>query len=431
MASVKITKRFVDTISPPIKATIHFDSELKGFGIRVMPTGVASYIVEYRSGGGGRGANKKRMVIGRLGELTPDQARKLAQDKLAEVRKGGDPLADRQTKRKEIKLKELIEQWDAERPAGKRTGKPMADRTRTYTLARLKHHVLPILGTKRVSEIDVDDVNALIRRVSVGETKKDVTPGKKRGRVRPVGGEGAARKVACDLSIIMSYAVDRRIILANPVSAARKPRAGKRHDFLRPNEMASLGQALAAMEVEGVNKMGITIIRLLLLTGARPSEIESLRWTEVDLEDGCLRLAATKTGHSQRRLPTEAIEILRSVDRVIGSPWVFPATRGEGHFTSKKIWNMARARAGLPDRVRYHARHAVASMALSEGHDIASVAAIMGHSGPRTTLAVYAHVLDGRAARAADDIGSKIAAAMAKKLDLGNASEKEISPKAE
>lgn len=275
-------------------------------------------------------------------------------------------------------------------------------------------------------------MNSLIRRISKGETKKDAASVKKRGRIRVKGGEGAARKVASDLSIIMSYAVERRIVATNPVSAARKPRPGKRYDFLRPEEIAAIGKALSEMEAEGINKSGIAILRLIILTGARPSEIESLRWAEVDFAGRCLRLSATKTGHSQRPLSPLAIEVLKSVERIKGSPWVFPATSGDGYFaSSKKLWNDARTRAGLPDRVRYHARHAVASMALSEGHDIASVAAIMGHAGPRTTLAVYAHVLDSRAARAADDIGGKIAAALAGKAESENALETGPSPQAE
>jgi integrase len=79
---------------------------------------------------------------------------------------------------------------------------------------------------------------------------------------------------------------------------------------------------------------------------------------------------------------------------------------------SKKLWNQAREIAGLPDRVRYHARHAVATLSLSTGTDVASVAAIMGHRGPRTTLSTYAHVVDDRAARAAEQVSRQIEAAL-------------------
>ena len=413
MTTAKITRRVVETLKPTTKPFVVYDTDTKGFGVRVMPSGVAAYIVEYRPGEGGRGVAKKRMALGRTNELTPDEARKLAVNALSAVRHGHDPLLERETRRREIKLKELIDQWEGENPPGRKTGKPMAERTRTYTLARLRHHVVPLIGNKRVSAVTVDDVNDLIRRVSKGETKRSEKSKKKRGRIIVRGGEGAARKVASDLSIIYGYAIEKRIVAENPVTAARKPKPGKRQDYLRADQMAALGAALAKMETEGANASGIAILRLILMTGARPAEIEALTWSEVDLEGRCLRLADSKTGYSTRPLSSAAMAILAKTERVEGTPYVFPATRGEGHFVgSKRLWNRARDIAKLPDRVRYHARHAVATLSLSAGTDVASVAAIMGHKGPRTTLSTYAHVVDDRAARAAEQVAGQITTAM-------------------
>jgi integrase len=413
MATAKITKRLVDGLRPKERLYIIYDTDLKNFGVRVMPSGLATYVVEYRPDGGGRKVSKKRMSLGRVGELTPEQARALAQDRLGEVRHGRDPLADRQTKRREINVSELIDLWEAENPPGRRTGKPMEPRTRANTLARLRHHAVPILGRKRVSDVSVDEVNDFIQRVSRGETARDLPSAKKRGRIKVRGGEGAARKVAADLSLIFGYAIEKRIVSINPVAAARKPSPGKRYDFLNADEITAMGIALTELEAEGANPLGVAILRLLLLTGARPSEIESLQWSEVDRQGRCLRLAKSKTGYSIRPISVAAADLINAQPKHEKSPFVFPATRGEGHFTnSKKLWVQAREKAGLPNRVRYHARHAIASIALSEGIDVASVAALMGHKGPRTTLAVYAHVIDSRAAQAADSIGSKIEAAL-------------------
>jgi integrase len=79
-------------------------------------------------------------------------------------------------------------------------------------------------------------------------------------------------------ALVFGYAVEKGIVTANPVSAARKPRPGKRYDFLSEDEFAAMAEALTALEGEGVNPVGIAVLRLLLLTGARPSEIEKLRW---------------------------------------------------------------------------------------------------------------------------------------------------------
>lgn len=412
MATEKLTKRHIDSLKAGTSRYCHYDTELKGFGVLVLPSGLKTYVLEYRPDGGGRKVSKKRMKIGHASVLTPDEARTIARDLLADVRRGFDPLADRQTKRREMKLSEFIDQWETDAPVSKRTGRPMKALTRKYMLARLRHHVVPILGRKRVSDVTVDDVNNMIRRVAKGETAKEAPSPKKRGRVKVRGGEGAALKVASDLSIIFNYAIERRVVPTNPVTHARKPRAGKRHEFLSAAEFTLIGQALTELEAKGSNSAGIAILRLILLTGARPSEIEGLTWAEVDFDHQCLRLAQSKTGYSVRPLSLAAVKILSAIERG-KSAFVFPATRGDGHFMgAKKIWNQARSNAGLPGRVRYHARHAMATFALADGVDAVSVAAILGHKGPRTTLATYAHVIDRSAAHAVENIGGKIAAAL-------------------
>lgn len=413
MPVAKITKRFVDALAAPSTKQTFYDAELKGFGLWLLKSGAGAYFVEYRPDGGGRRINKRRMKVGRLGELTPDEARKQARLMLAEVCKGEDPLAERQTRRRELKVQELIDQWDKDNPPGRRSGLPLNPRTKTYMLARLRHHIVPLIGSKRVSEVTVGTVNDVIRQISQHETKKSGPSAKKRGRIRVHGGPGAARKAASDLSIVMAYAVEKEIIASNPVTGARKPAQGKRHTYLTLEQVAALASALTRLEAQGANKLGIAIVRLLMLTGARPSEIEGLKWSEVDFRDNCLRLSKTKTGFSRRPLSQEAIAILQTVPRAPGATYVFPATTGKGHYiSSKQVWNDARELAKLPHVVRYEARHMVATLALAEGHDLAAVAAMMGHAGPRTTLAIYAHVLDQNSTRAASSVGAKVASMM-------------------
>src|SRR3546814_21035388 len=83
----------------------------------------------------------------------------------------------------------------------------------------------------------------MIRKISRGETAKDAPSPKKRGRIKVRGGEGAALKVSSDLSIIFNYAIERRLVQANPVTHARKPRAGKRHEFLSAADFAKMGRS--------------------------------------------------------------------------------------------------------------------------------------------------------------------------------------------
>ena len=92
-ASVKVTlnKRNVESLKSADKPFIAWDDKLTGFGLRVQPSGVRSYIVNYRAGTGGRKAANRRLVIGRHGRVTADQARRLAQETLGRVAAGDDP----------------------------------------------------------------------------------------------------------------------------------------------------------------------------------------------------------------------------------------------------------------------------------------------------------------------------------------------------
>ncbi|MGB6085522.1 Arm DNA-binding domain-containing protein, partial [Parvibaculum sp.] len=93
----KITKRVVDAFQPDRTAErFLWDSELKGFGVRMMPSGVGSYIVKYRTAEN----RQRKMTIGRIGTMTTEEARQLAREHLTSASKGGDPSAERKQLRK-------------------------------------------------------------------------------------------------------------------------------------------------------------------------------------------------------------------------------------------------------------------------------------------------------------------------------------------
>ena len=97
IARVKLTltKRTVDALKADHKPWIAWDDKLTGFGVRVHPSGAKSFLVNYRAGEGGRKAPNKRVVIGRAGRVTPDQARRLTQELLGRVAAGDDPAGER------------------------------------------------------------------------------------------------------------------------------------------------------------------------------------------------------------------------------------------------------------------------------------------------------------------------------------------------
>jgi hypothetical protein len=110
---MRLTKRVIDALSPRQKQYVEYDKDLTGFGVAVYPSGVKSWVCEYRPHGGGRGVAKKRVTLCKLTQLAPEQARKIAADMLATVRLGGDPATEKAERRAAITVGELIDLFDA------------------------------------------------------------------------------------------------------------------------------------------------------------------------------------------------------------------------------------------------------------------------------------------------------------------------------
>lgn len=311
MPSIKLTKRAVDAIRAVSKPTYIFDADLPGFFLRVMPTGARAWGLEYRAGTG-RGAPKKRVTISAFGKLTPDEARAAARRLAGEVAIGGDAAGAKATKAREMTVAALVDHYEAEGcyvQRGVRQGEPMKPLTKAYTLARLRHHVLPLLGRKRVSEVGPGDVERFVRDVAAGKTAKDEKTGP-RTRIIVKGGDGAAPKVVRDLSAVFSFAARRGLVPSNPCElAAVRKTDNRRQRFLTLEEVRRLGAAFAELESD-VNPKAVNIARLWALTGCRRNEVAALRWSEIDFERGLLILADSKTGKNVRPLGAPALVLL-------------------------------------------------------------------------------------------------------------------------
>lgn len=413
---VALTKRVVDAAEAEDQRYFIWDSELSGFGLRVETSGTKTFVVRYRAEGGGRSAAQRFVTVGRFGPFTPEQARKQAKIVLGGVARGEDPADERRMRRRELKISGLVDLYEEEGcfiQRGKRQGQPMKLLTKQLTLARLRNHVVPLLGHKRVSELNAGDIERFVRDVTAGKTNRDEKIGfRKRIIVR--GGEGAARKVVRDLSAVFSFAIRSEIVQRNPCeTAAVRKTDNQRKRFLALSEVTRLGSALDELEAEGVNSKAVNIARLWALTGCRREEIASLKWTEVNLGNGLLELDDSKTGKSIRPLGAAAVALLESLPREAGSNFVFPAERGDNYFQgTKRIWAKAIKKAELPGVTPHTLRHTIGSTAISTGEALALTGAILGHSNPRST-AIYAHVQNDPSRRAANRVTKKIAAALA------------------
>ena len=215
MDRVRLTKKTVDAEQPTERDRFVWDADLAGFGLRIRPGGSKTFVVQYRAGGGRSGATR-RYTIGRCGVLTAEEARQEAKRVLAAVTQGSDPSQARQAMRREMTLAELIAQFAA------KGSDHLKLRNRKWMLSRLQHHIVPLLGRKKLSDIRVSDIEQIWRDVRDGKTAKDEKAGF-RARVIVRGGAGAATRAIRDLSAVYTFAIRQEWVSANPCAPVKKP----------------------------------------------------------------------------------------------------------------------------------------------------------------------------------------------------------------
>ena len=415
MAKGKISKRTVEAITPAERDVYLWDTDLAGFGVKVTPAGARVYLVQYRLGG--RKGRTRRVTIGRHGSpWTPDSARKKAKGLLGDVADGHDPAEARSEERRDPTVAELCDLYLAEGCATKKPSTLATDRS------NIDRHIKPLLGNRRVRAVKRADIERLQQDIASGKTAADLRTGP-RGRAIVQGGKGTAARTVAVLGAIFTFAVKRDLRPDNPVRGVTLYKGNKKERFLSPLEMAKLGDALADARQEGESPVAIAAIRLLILTGARKSEILTLRWEHVDSERACLRLPDSKTGAKVVPLGAAALEVLAELPRIDGNPYVLPGENGKHFVGLQKAWQRIRIRAGL-EGVRLHdLRHSFASVAVAGGDSLYLVGKVLGHRQSRTTE-VYAHLADDPLRAVADRAAGHIAAAM----NSGNGNGAEIVP---
>jgi len=385
----KLTKRFVDALkSAEEREVLVWDEIVKGFGLRLYPGGAKGYLVQYRSKG-----RTRRLALGRHGVLTPEQARRLAQDALARVRAGEDPAQDRRQAAHAPTVAALAERYLAEHARTKKK------RSSAETDARnLRLHVLPKLGRRLVADVSRAEISALHHAM----------------RATP----GAANRVLALVSKMFSLAErwGLRPDASNPARHVERFPERKMERFLSARELARLGDALAELEQARVEPVQVVAAgRPLLLTGARRGEILGLEWEHVDFDAACLRLPDSKEGGAKViPLGAHALDVLARLPH--RSRWVLPTTAGDRPVSLSKPWDRIRKRAGLDDVRLHDLRHSFASVGVAGGDSLFIVGSILGHKRASTTER-YAHLSDDPRRAAMDRIGARIAAAMDGKAD--------------
>jgi integrase len=410
MPSVKLTKTAVDNANPEAADWFLWDTELKGFGLKVSKGGRKSYVCQYRTAGG-RSGDDRRLTIGQHGSpWTVEMARSEAKQILGRAANGEDPALEKQDLKKRLSVAELCDQYLQHGCGTKKASTLATDK------GRIERHIKPLIGRKKVQDITRADVKKFLQDIAQGKTATDVKTGK-RGRAIVRGGQGTATRTVGLLGGIFAYAADCGMIEMSPVVGVKRFADKKGTRYLSQQELVALGKALRQAELDGENPSALAILKLLVFTGARKGEIEALKWSEVDSTSGYLKLADSKTGQKAIPLNAGALQILNDQGRLAGNDYVFPAYRGERYYEgTPKVWERIRSAAGLSDVRLHDLRHSFASIAVSGGASLPIIGALLGHAHSATTQR-YAHLSDDPLLAASEAVGTRIAEALEYPLD--------------
>ena len=380
-AEIKITKRAIDRLETDGTDRFYWDRELPGFGVRVRASGRKFFVAQYRAQG-----RSRRMTLGPVTAFAPEEARRRAMALLSEAKGGGDPAAQRDADRKAATVKALGERFlDEYVPAH---CKPST----AYEYRRsVELFIDPRIGRRKVAEIQRSDIAELHHGLRKTPYQANRTLG--------------VLSKMFNLAEMWGLRPDG----SNPCLHIKRFKEEKRERFLSAEEFQRLGSVLDEILEDGSEtRSAVTAIRLLMLTGCRLSEIQTLRWEHVDLEAGELRLPDTKTGGRAVPLAPSAVRLLESLPRDDDNPWVIAGKKPDSHLTDlQHPWRRIRARAEL-DGVRIHdLRHSFASRALALGEGLPMIGKLLGHTQLQTT-ARYAHLARDTVKASAARIGDSI-----------------------
>ena len=400
----KILKRTVDALQPePDRDVFAWDSELRGFGIRVKPSGVKSYLVQYRNAEG----RTRRLVLGQHGALTPEVARDLARKKLTAVAAGEDPSKDRHAARSGMTLAEVCDWYLREAEAGRLLGRnrrPIKASTLHMDRSRIEIHIKPLLGSRAVSGLTLRDVEGMQADIAAGKSAR----GRKGRGGQTTGGAGVASRTIGTLRGLLGHAARLKIIGGNPAQGVRQLAGERRQRRLSDDEVRQLGQVMREAGAQGEHPTGLAAVRLMLLTGFRRMEALGLERRWFSRKDHCIRFPDTKSGPQIRVLGEAAMDCIEATPSRDDSLFVFPSDLGDGHFIGVvRVLHRVCAKAKLDDVTPHTLRHTFASVAGDLDFSELTIAGLLGHS-VRSVTQGYVH-LDKALVVAADQIAAAIA----------------------
>lgn len=377
----RLTVKAIAAAKPAAREYTLWDKQLAHFGVRVLPSGVKSYILQTRVNG-----RMRKITLGRFSELPLDAARREGASVLAHLWGGEDVTPPRK------KMAPLFRDF-ATRYRKRRRHRWKPSTLETFDIY-LRNRLMPHFGKLRLDAIDHARVSAWFDAASVDKP-------------------GAANRA---FEILRAMLVSARQwgelaehvpnACANIVKNPRRPVAR----YLDHAELKRLGRVLDRHGQE--HPWRVAAIRLLTLTGARLSEVLNLKWHEIGELRGTgasVRIEDSKTGPRTIWFGPDAATLLTELPRDKGAVRVFPENLTSGRLYS--FWVRIRQEAGLSGLRMHDCRHTWASHGVMNGVGLTTVGRLLGHR-QRETTAIYAHLDDRAMHEAAAQAATVIAAAM-------------------
>ena len=384
MAKIKLTKSAVDAAKPQAQPIELRDTLVPGFLCKITPAGRKVFMLQYRTNAGER----RKPALGMYGELTVEQARSLAQNWQAEVRRGGDPGAAKTEARKAPTVEELCKKFMED--YSKKRNKPS---TRVGYQGVIDRCIIPLLGRKKVHDVKRPDVAGLMEKLSYKQTEANKA-------------FSILRKMF-NLAEVWGYRPDG----TNPCRHVPMFPAGKSTHLISDEDMGKLFRQLDKIEVEGLENYVIPLaIRLQFEFAGRRSEIVTLEWEWVDLENRRVVWPDSKTGGMSKPLSEDAYRLLSTAPRQEGNPYVLPSPRHPGqHLTTGEYyggWCRALKAAGATHVGTHGIRHRSATDIANSGIPVKVGMALTAHKTVVMFMR-YVHTEDDPVRRAAELVANR------------------------